>query len=348
VRHQCELLDLCRSSYYYQCCPETEENLALMRRLDELHLAQPVYGSRKLTVLLRQEGLAVNRKRVVRLLRLMGIEAIYAKPRTSLPEPGHQIYPYLLRDLAVTGPDQVWCSDITYRPMAAGFMYLVAVMDWWSRYVLGWRLSNTLEAAFCVDAWEAALRAGRQAPLISNTDQGSQFTSPMFIDAVESAGVDVSMDGRGRWIDNRFIERLWRSAKYEDIYLQDYGDGLAAGRGLGRWFDGYITRSVRTKRWVMRRRQKCTLIPALTGPNPPAGKRCSPRDQGRSKRLEVMPPAAVSIGTRRKRRARTGSARHGSFSLFQMVLERRVNDRQTKVAMTADRENPSYFLRSVV
>lgn len=239
MRHQCELLELCRSGYYYQCAPETEENLALMRRLDELHLEHPVYGSRKLTVLLHQQGLAVNRKRVVRLLRLMGIEAIYAKPRTSLPEPGHQIYPYLLRDLAVTGPDQVWCSDITYVPMATGFMYLVAVMDWWSRYVLGWRLSNTLETAFCVDAWEAALRAGRQAPLISNTDQGSQFTSPMFIDAVESAGVDVSMDGRGRWIDNRFIERLWRSAKYEDIYLQDYGDGLAAGRGLGRWFDSY-------------------------------------------------------------------------------------------------------------
>lgn len=239
VRHQCELLELCRRSYYYQCAPETEENLALMRRLDELHLEHPVYGSRKLTVLLGQEGLGVNRKRVVRLLRLMGIEAIYAKPRTSLPEPGHQIYPYLLRDLEVTGPDQVWCSDITYVPMATGFMYWVAVMDWWSRYVLGWRLSNTLEAAFCVDAWEAALRAGRKAPLISNTDQGSQFTSPMFIDAVESAGVDVSMDGRGRWIDNRFIERLWRSAKYEDIYLQDYGDGLAAGRGLGQWFDNY-------------------------------------------------------------------------------------------------------------
>ena len=239
VRHQCELLELCRSSYYYECRPETAANLALMRRLDELHLEHPVYGSRKLTVLLHQEGLAVNRKRVVRLLRLMGIKAIYAKPRTSLPEPGHQIYPYLLRDLAVTGPDQVWCSDITYVPMATGFMYLVAVMDWWSRYVLGWRLSNTLEAAFCVDAWEAALRTGRRPPLISNTDQGSQFTSPLFIDAVESAGVDVSMDGRGRWIDNRFIERLWRSAKYEDIYLQDYGDGLAAGRGLGRWFDGY-------------------------------------------------------------------------------------------------------------
>ena len=210
-----------------------------MRRLDQMHLEHPVYGSRKLRALLRQEGLAINRKRVVRLLRLMGIEVIYAKPRTSLPESGHQIYPYLLRDLEVTGPDQVWCSDITYVPMATGFMYLVAVMDWWSRYVLGWRLSNTMEAAFCVDAWEAALRAGRQAPLISNTDQGSQFTSPIFIDAVESAGVDVSMDGRGRWMDNRFIERLWRSVKHEDIYLQDYLDGIKAGRGLARWFENY-------------------------------------------------------------------------------------------------------------
>ncbi len=239
LRRQCDLLEVCRGSYYYEACPETEENLGLMRRLDELHLEHPVYGSRKLTVLLRREGRGINRKRVVRLLRVMGIEAIYAKPKLSQAGFGHQIYPYLLRDLEVTGPDQVWCSDITYVPMASGFMYLVAVMDWWSRYVLAWRLSNTLEAAFCVDAWEAALRAGRQAPLISNTDQGSQFSAPMFVDAVESAGTQVSMDGRKRWIDNRFIERLWRSVKYEDIYLQDYGDGLSAGRGLGRWFDSY-------------------------------------------------------------------------------------------------------------
>jgi len=239
VRHQCELLDACRSTYYYLACPETEENLALMRQLDEMHLEHPVYGSRKLTVLLRQQGMEINRKRVRRLLGVMGVEAIYAKPRTSLPGPGHQIFPYLLRDLVVTGPDQVWCSDITYVPMATGFMYLVAVMDWWSRYVLGWRLSNTMDAAFCVDAWEMALRRGRQAPLISNTDQGSQFSSPVFVDAVQSAGVDVSMDGRGRWLDNRFIERLWRTVKYEDIYLQDYGGGLDAGRGLGKWFDYY-------------------------------------------------------------------------------------------------------------
>ncbi len=230
---------LCRSRYYYEPCPETEENLALLRRRDELHLEHPVYGSRKLTVLLRQAGLEINRKRVVRLLRVMGVEAIYAKPKLSVPRPGHQIFPYLLADLVVTGPDQVWCADITYVPMARGFMYLVAVMDWWSRFVLAWRWSNTMESSFCVDAWEAALRAGRQAPLISNTDQGSQFTSPMYVDAVQSAGVEVSMDGRGRWMDNRFIERLWRSAKYEDIYLGDYGGGVDAGRGLGRWFDRY-------------------------------------------------------------------------------------------------------------
>ena len=239
VRHQCELLELCRSGYYYQPCPETPENLALMRRLDELHLEHPVYGSRKLQVLLARDGWRVNRKRVVRLLRLMGIEAIYCKPRTSLPRPGHQIYPYLLADLDINGPNQVWCLDITYVPMAQGFMYLVAVMDWWSRYVLAWRLSNTLESAFCVEAWEAALQVGRQAPLICNTDQGSQFTSPLFLDAVESAGTEMSMDGRGRWMDNRFIERLWRSVKHEDIYLEDYLDGIAAGRGLARWFENY-------------------------------------------------------------------------------------------------------------
>ena len=239
VRHQCELLELCRSSYYYEPCPESQENLALMRRLDELHLEHPVYGSRKLAVLLRRAGLRINRKRVVRLLRVMGIDAIYAKPKLSVSRLGHQIYPYLLADLEVTGADQVWCADITYVPLARGFMYLVAVMDWWSRYVLAWRLSNTMESVFCVDTWEGALRIGHQAPLISNTDQDARFTSPMYLDAVQSAGVEVSMDGRGRWLDNRFIERLWRSAKYEDIYLQDYGDGLAAGRGLGRWFDGY-------------------------------------------------------------------------------------------------------------
>ena len=240
LRRQCELVGIARSSYYYEPIPETEANLALMRRLDELHLDKPVYGSRRLTVLLRREGLPVNRKRVVRLLRVMGIEALYPQRGLSQPGEGHRIYPYLLEDLEITGPDQVWCSDITYVPMAYGYMFLVATMDWWSRYVLGWELSNSRDSEFCIRAWEGALEGGR-TPLISNTDQGSEFTSEAYLEAVESAGVDVSMDGRGRWIDNRFIERLWRSVKHEDIYLQDYADGLSAQRGLGRYFHEYNT-----------------------------------------------------------------------------------------------------------
>ena len=238
IRRQCELVEISRSGFYYEPTPETEENLALMRRLDELHLARPVYGSRRLTVLLNREGRSVNRKRVVRLLEKMGVQAVYPKRSLSQPGEGHRIYPYLLKDLEICGPDQVWCSDITYVPMANGFMYLVATMDWWSRYVLGWELSNTMDSEFCIRAWERAMGEGRQ-PLISNTDQGSQFTSEAYLEAVESAGVDVSMDGRGRWIDNRFIERLWRSVKQEDIYLQDYASGLDAQRGLSRWFQDY-------------------------------------------------------------------------------------------------------------
>jgi putative transposase len=240
IRRQCELLGISRSGFYYEPCPESEENLGLMRRLDELHLEHPVYGSRRLTVLLQREGRLVNRKRVVRLLQLMGVEAIYPKRSLSGPGEGHRIYPYLLKDLEISGPDQVWCSDITYVPMAGGFMYLVATMDWWSRYVLAWELSNSMDSEFCIRTWERALLNGR-TPLIANTDQGSQFTSEAYLDAVESAGVDVSMDGRGRWIDNRFIERLWRSVKQEDIYLQDYADGLTAQRGLNRWFEDYNT-----------------------------------------------------------------------------------------------------------
>jgi len=239
IRRQCELLEISRTAYYYEPCPETEENLELMRRLDELHLDNPAYGSRRLMVMLAREGRAVNRKRVSRLLRLMGIEAIYPRRSLSQPGEGHEIFPYLLRGLEINGPNQVWCSDITYIPMQHGFMYLVAVMDWWSRYVLSWGLSNSMEAEFCIRAWEQALAEAGQAPLISNTDQGSQFTSPGFIDAVQSAGVEVSMDGRGRWIDNRFIERLWRSVKYEDVYINDYGDGLSADRGLRQWFEKY-------------------------------------------------------------------------------------------------------------
>jgi putative transposase len=240
IRRQCELMDIARSGFYYEPVSQSPENLALMRRLDELHLDYPAYGSRRLTVLLQRESQQVNRKRVSRLLRMMGIEAVYPRRSLSQPGEGHRIYPYLLKGLEISGPDQVWCSDITYVPMARGFMYLVAVMDWWSRYVLAWELSNSLDSEFCIRAWTAAVATGRQ-PLISNTDQGSQFTSDAYLDAVESAGVDVSMDGRGRWIDNRFIERLWRSVKQEDIYVQDYGDGLTAQRGLTRWFAEYNT-----------------------------------------------------------------------------------------------------------
>jgi putative transposase len=210
-----------------------------MRRLDELHLEHPVYGSRRLAVLLHRQGCQVNRKRIRRLMRVMGIEALYPRGSLSQPGEGHAIFPYLLKEVAINGPNQVWCSDITYIPMQYGFMYLVAVMDWWSRYVLAWELSNTMDAEFCIRAWEQALAHAGKAPLISNTDQGSQFTSPGFVDAVQSAGVEVSMDGRGRWIDNRMIERLWRSVKYEDVYLNDYGDGLAAGRGLRLYFEQY-------------------------------------------------------------------------------------------------------------
>jgi putative transposase len=239
VRRQCELLGVNRSDYYYEPCPESPENLALMRRLDELHLEHPVYGRPRLTALLQREGLAINEKRVGRLMRLMDIEAIYPKPGTSQPQPGHEIYPYLLRHKDVTGPDQAWCADITYIPMRHGFMYLMAVMDWWSRFVLAWELSNTLEATFCVQAWNMALACGNKPPLIANTDQGAQFTSADYVGAVEEAGVQVSMDGRGRWMDNRFIERLWRSLKYEDIYLRGYEHGLDLRRGVGHWFGDY-------------------------------------------------------------------------------------------------------------
>ena len=238
IRRQCELVGISRSGFYYEPIPESQENLVLMRRLDELHLDYPAYGSRRLRALLQRTGQEVNRKRVSRLLGLMGIEVAYPKRSLSQPREGHRIFPYLLEGLEISGPDQVWCSDITYVPMAYGFMYLVAVMDWWSRYVLAWELSNSLDSEFCIRAWTSALASGRQ-PLISNTDQGCQFTSEAYLDAVESAGVDVSMDGRGRWIDNRFIERLWRSVKQEDIYVQDYGDGLTAQRGLARWFGEY-------------------------------------------------------------------------------------------------------------
>jgi putative transposase len=239
VRIQCELLGLSRSSYYYEPSRESQENLELMKAIDELHLKHPAYGSPRVTAWLRRHGWPVNRKRVVRLMRVMDIEAIYPRCHTSQPGTGHRVYPYLLKGLEITGPDQVWCADVTYVPMKRGFMYLVAVMDWWSRYVLAWKLSNTLESGFCVDALHAALGAGRKIPEIFNTDQGSQFTSDVFLNALEEVGAQISMDGKGRCMDNIFIERLWRSFKYEDIYLKGYETGPELFDGTANWFRDY-------------------------------------------------------------------------------------------------------------
>ena len=217
----------------------TEEDRRLMRDLDELHTRWPVYGQRKLQFELGRRGWRVGRKRVRRLMRLMGLEAIAPKPRTSLPSPDHKKYPYLLRDLSVTRPDQVWCADITYIPIHGGFAYLVAIMDWHSRAVLAWRISNTLDAGFCVAAYQEALQIAGRAPDIMNTDQGVQFTGREWIAVVEGSGARMSMDGRGRWLDNVFIERLWRSLKCEDIYLRDYGDLVALETGVRRWLNDY-------------------------------------------------------------------------------------------------------------
>lgn len=235
IRRQCELLGLNRSSWYYEPAGETPENLAMMRRLDEQYLATPFYGSRKLA-----EVLGVNRKRVQRLMRLMGLEAIYPKPRTTLRDREHRIYPYLLRSVEVVRPNQVWSSDITYLPMPRGFMYLTVILDWYSRYVLAWRLSNTLDGSFCLEALEEAL--GRERPEIFNSDQGVQYTALAFTSRLERAGVAISMDGRGRALDNVFVERLWRSVKYEDVYLKAYSTVAELELGLTSYFDFYCHR----------------------------------------------------------------------------------------------------------
>ena len=238
VTHQCELLALSRSSVYHQPAPVSEQDLEAMRLLDEAHLQFPFYGSRRLSDWLGERGVKVNRKRVRRVMRLMGLEALYPRPRTSRAGKGHTVYPYLLREFTVERPNQVWAADICYLPMARGFLYLVAVMDWYSRKVLAWRLSNTLNGDFCVEALEDAL-AHYGRPEIFNTDQGAQFTSAAFIDVLKGADIAISMDGKGRWVDNVFVERLWRSVKYEEVYLHAY-EGVAAARaGLGRYFRFY-------------------------------------------------------------------------------------------------------------
>ena len=226
-----------RSSYYYTPIGERPNNLALLRLLDEQYTRTPFYGVRRMTAVLREQGHPVNPKRVRRLLRTLGLEALYPRPRTSAAAPGHRIYPYLLRGVAVERVNQVWSTDITYIRLRGGFVYLVAVLDWFSRYVLSWELSNTLEAGFCLEALEAALARGQ--PEVFNTDQGAQFTSPAFTGRLAAAGVRISMDGRGRALDNVFVERLWRTVKYEEVYLKEYGSMGEARQGLGRYFPFY-------------------------------------------------------------------------------------------------------------
>jgi putative transposase len=237
VRRQCQLLGIARSQLYYEPVPESVTNLRLMRLIDEQYLKTPFWGSRNMTEFLRQRGEAVNRKRIQRLMRKMGLEGLAPGPSTSRPAAGHKVYPYLLRGMVVERPNQVWSSDITYIPLRQGFLYLVAVMDWFSRHVLSWRLSNSLDVEFCVEALDEALSHG--CPEIFNTDQGSQFTSREFTERLLSSSIAISMDGKGRALDNVFIERLWRSVKYEDIYLKGYDTGADCQTGLKSYFRFY-------------------------------------------------------------------------------------------------------------
>ena len=245
MARQCRLLSISRSSYYHTPVGESAENLALMAEIDRQVLETPFYGVRQMRWHLRARGHRVNVKRVRRLMRLMGLMPIYRKPRTSVPAPGHKIYPYLLRGVMIDRPNQVWCAGITYIPLAKGFLYLVAIMDWWSRTVLAWRLSNTMDVQFCFDALEEAVdRHG--PPEIFNTDQGSQFTSWAWTQRLREAGTRISMDGQGRFLDNIFIERLWRSLKYECVFLHAFRGGRDARKGIGRWIDFYNNRRPHT------------------------------------------------------------------------------------------------------
>jgi len=241
VTRQCQILNLSRSSLYYQAVPVSELDLQLMRLIDEIHMKIPFYGSRRISNELWDRGYDVGREHVSTLMRKMGIEALYRKPSLSDPHPGHKIYPYLLRDMKITSANHVWATDITYIPMAKGFCYLTAIMDWASRRVLAWRLSSTLDTSFCVAALEEAI-ARFGVPKIFNTDQGSQFTSELFTAVLVAHGISISMDGKGRWQDNVFVERLWRSVKYEEIYLKAYSSIAEARRELGVYFEFYNNR----------------------------------------------------------------------------------------------------------
>ena len=261
-----------RSTYYYQPRPESAENLRLLRQLDQLYLKRPFFGSRKMAV-----ELEVNRKRIQRLMRILGIEAHYPKPNLSRPQPGHQIYPYLLRDVVIDRPNHVWSTDITYLPMRGGFLYLVAVMDWFSRFVLSGELSNTMETGFCLAALDTAFRFGQ--PEIWNSDQGSQFTSADFLAPLKSRGIAISMDGRGRALDNVFIERLWRSLKYELIYPSDFATGLELFPALENYSTSTIT-SARTRRSATERRQTCFRTNPKGRDRCHDGGRCPPNPLG--------------------------------------------------------------------
>jgi len=234
---QCALLGISRSSVYYRPRATSLEDLAVMKLMDQQYLATPFYGSRRMAVWLQRQGRPMSRKRVQRLMRTMGLRAIFRRPRTSQPAAGHKVYLYLLGGMEITRPNQVWAADITYIPMARGFLYLVAIMDWYSRYVLSWRLSNTLDADFCVEALEEALSQGK--PEIFNTDQGSQFTGEAFTGLLKQHGIRISMDGKGRYSDNIFVERLWRTVKYEEVYLKAYSNGREAEAGLNAYFHFY-------------------------------------------------------------------------------------------------------------
>lgn len=238
VTRQCELVQVPRSTVYYQPQPACQTDLELMARIDVIHLEHPFLGSRRITDALADDGWNVNRKRVQRLMRLMGIAALYPKAATSRPAPGHRIYPYRLRGLTIDRPNQVWCTDITYLPMAHGFLYLVAIMDWYSRKVLAWRISNTMDTSFCTEALTEALES-YGPPEIFNSDQGAQFTSDDFTSILADHDITISMDGRGRWMDNVFIERLWRSVKYEEVYLKAYENGSQARQSLETYFRFY-------------------------------------------------------------------------------------------------------------